>query len=137
MANDNVYHTGIIEVISSNKVEVRILQQSACGKCHAKSMCSLSDMKEKIIEVHTTHPERYEVGEEVQVVMQRTMGMKAVLIAYLLPFVFLMITLIIVLYTTHSEILAALLSLGILVPYYIIIYFLRDKIKKEFVFRIQ
>jgi len=46
-----IEHEGIIEKIRGNHITVRILQQSACGACHAKGMCTAADTKEKLVDV--------------------------------------------------------------------------------------
>jgi hypothetical protein len=38
---------------------------------------------------------------------------------------------------TGSEGLAALISLGLLIPYYIVIYLFRDKLQKTFMFKVE
>jgi sigma-E factor negative regulatory protein RseC len=68
--------------------------------------------------------------------MEKTMGNKAVLYAYFLPFVILLTTLIVMLSIFHNEAVAGLTSLAILIPYYFILFLQRDKIKKKFTFRI-
>jgi sigma-E factor negative regulatory protein RseC len=134
---DNVYHSGIVESIQYTQAEVRIVQQSACGSCHAKSMCALSDLKEKIVHVDIPSHRKVQVGETVTIVMQESKGMLAVLLAYFLPFLLLMITLVTTWSMTANEGLSGLLAVGILIPYFLILYALRDRIKKEFVFKIE
>jgi sigma-E factor negative regulatory protein RseC len=68
--------------------------------------------------------------------MQRDSGYKALLLGYVLPFILLMIVLITFLSIEGSELLAGILALLILVPYYTGLYFLRDRIKKTFSFSV-
>ena len=134
---ENVYHSGSIEKISGSKAEVKILQQSACGSCHAKSLCSLSDMKEKVVVVSIPLHLKVSEGDLVTIVIERSIGMKAILYAYLLPFILLMATLIIFWTLTANEALSGLMALAVLVPYYFVIYLFRNKMKNQFIFRIQ
>ncbi|MFG6399076.1 MAG: SoxR reducing system RseC family protein, partial [Parabacteroides distasonis] len=49
--SESINHTGFVEKIDGDTVFVRITQQSACSGCHAQSMCSASEMKDKIVAV--------------------------------------------------------------------------------------
>ncbi len=51
-ARENISHPGIIEEVSKDKVFVKILSMSACSACHAKGMCSVAEVAEKIVEVN-------------------------------------------------------------------------------------
>lgn len=63
------------------------------------------------------------------------MGMKAVLLAFVLPFVVLMTVLSVSLQLTQGdEPLSALFALTSLIPYYFIIYCFRKKISRTFTF---
>ncbi|MBQ5572260.1 MAG: SoxR reducing system RseC family protein, partial [Bacteroidales bacterium] len=74
---------------------------------------------------------------EVNVKMTQTMGTKAVLIGYALPFVVVMIGLFVLIGVGVNEGIAALVSLVLPTAYYVVLYLLRDKIKKVFNFRIE
>lgn len=61
--------------------------------------------------------------------------MKAVLLAFVLPFIVLLLALIISLKLTGGdEAVSALVSLGTLVPYYLIIYICRNRLSRSFMF---
>ena len=134
---ENVYHTGTIIKITGNTADVKIIQQSACGKCHAKGMCSMSDVKEKVVDVTLPSPHSFQEGQQVTVILGRKLGMKAVLLAYFLPFIFLLVTLLVVYAITKNEAAAGLSALGIMVPYFLILSLFNKKFKKEYEFRIQ
>ena len=51
MKRPDIEHEGIITGISESHIFVRIIQHSACAGCHAASLCTTTDQKEKIIEV--------------------------------------------------------------------------------------
>lgn len=132
-----IKHRGIVENISGNHVRVRILQVSACAACHAKGYCSSSDSKEKIVDID--HPGgTFEVGEEVMIYGTTSMGMKAVLLAFVLPFLILISVLFILMNVTHNdELLSAAGAIAALIPYYLVIYLFRNKLKKNFTFTIK
>ena len=56
---DKISHIGIVEEIKGQAVQVRIQQASACDLCHAKSMCSSADTKEKFIELAQVNAEPF------------------------------------------------------------------------------
>jgi len=60
-----------------------------------------------------------------------------VLIGYALPFVVVMIGLFVLIGVGVNEGIAALVSLVLLSAYYVVLYLLRDRIKKVFNFRIE
>jgi sigma-E factor negative regulatory protein RseC len=137
MASGTIIHPGVIEKIEDDKVFVRILSQSACSACHAKSACMVADMKEKIIEVDAGDGGKWKTGEEVMVRMDESLGRKAVILGYGLPMVVLFASVIIFLSLFDHEGIAALCSILMLVPYYLVLYLFRQRLHKEFRFRIE
>ena len=126
--SESINHNGIIEKIDGGTVYVRIIQQSACSGCHAKSMCTASESKEKIIEV-PDNSGKFHINEEVQLCGQSSLGLQAVLLAFVFPLIIVFAAIV----TTTS----GLTGLLLLVPYYCILYFLRDKLKKRFIFTLK
>jgi sigma-E factor negative regulatory protein RseC len=137
MASGSIIHPGIIENINGNKVSVRILSQSACSSCHAKQACTVADMKDKIIDAELDQPDKWKPGDEVMVTMDESLGRKAVILGYGLPIVVLVGSIIVFLSLFKHEGLAALLSILMLVPYYFVLYLFRNKLHKEFRFRVE
>ncbi len=133
---ETIEHRGILRLIDDKKLQVMILSKSACLSCKANASCSVSDMKEKIIEVAKTK-ENFKIGEEVKVFYEKNLGFKALFFSYVLPFFVLFMTLIITSFFIKNELITGLFSLGILFPYYFIIYLLKDKFKKTFTFHIK
>lgn len=133
---DIIQHPGRIEEITEEKVLVNILAQSACSTCHSKKMCSVAEMENKIIEVRKTEDFKYKVGDQVTVFMKKSLGSKAVFYGYLYPFLLMLVTLITLYAITSNEGIAALSSLIILVPYYLALYKLKDKLSTTFEFKI-
>lgn len=132
----NITHPGTIQNIEGNKIYVKILAQSACSTCHAKGSCSVSDMTDKTIEIISFSSDQYKTGDEVIVSMKQSLGNRAVFLAYFLPFLCLFACLIILLAITNNELLAGLVSVGILVPYYAGLYLLRDRMGRVFQFEL-
>lgn len=131
----NIKHLGILENINGSRLKVKIVQSSACSACSVKGHCSASETKEKIIDVYNKNNVPCQVGERVMIVGTTSMGMKAVLLAFVLPFIVLLLALIISLKLTGGdEAVSALVSLGTLVPYYLIIYICRNRLSRSFMF---
>lgn len=130
-----IQHRGIVKNIENNTVFVCIEQQSACSACHARSACLASDKKEKIIEV-IDNGFGLKVGDEVIVSVKSSLGMRAVMIAFVMPFLLIMAAVFVGTKSTGDEGLGGLAGLFLLFPYYIVLYILRDKINKKFIFTV-
>jgi sigma-E factor negative regulatory protein RseC len=130
-----IKHPGVITSIDSSKIKVNITTYSACSSCGAKGICSISDVKDKMVEVSNTGD--FSVGQEVQVILHQTLGFKALYLGYVQPFIVVLITLIIISSITRNEVLAGLISLGALAPYYLILYLYKEKIRNKFTFAIK
>ncbi|MDH6533926.1 Fis family transcriptional regulator [Parabacteroides sp. 52] len=133
---ENIRHNGIVERIEANSVFVRIIQQSACAGCHARSMCSASDSKVKIIEV-TDRSGRFHINDDVMICGQSSLGLQAVLFAFVIPLVLVFGAVALGMTIGWSETLSALAGLLLLVPYYVLLYVMRDKLKRRFVFTLE
>ncbi len=127
---------GIIEKIDGNLISVKIVQQSACSGCHAKSMCTASDSKEKIIEV-TDYSGKFNVNDTVIVCGESSLGLQAVLFAFVTPLIIIVLTIALGTNLQLAETESALLGLFAVVPYYGILYMCRNKLKKKFVFTLK
>ena len=132
MKND-IMHSGVIERIEHPFIFVRILQQSACSGCHAKSACTAADSQVKTIEVKD-YSGNYHLNEEVHICGSYSLGLQAVGLAFVVPLFLVVATLVLVRMFTVNELVGSLIGVFILIPYYAIIYLMRDKLKKKFTF---
>jgi sigma-E factor negative regulatory protein RseC len=132
----NIKHPGIIVDSGSNQVVVRIEPQTACGNCNAKSHCSMAGDSGKLIDIPVNDSSKYFLGQKVTVILVESLGYKALLLGYLMPFVLLMITLVTSLAFTQNEGLAAIMAIAILVAYYAFLYRIRLRLRKTFNFSI-
>ncbi|WP_277114153.1 SoxR reducing system RseC family protein, partial [Bacteroides stercorirosoris] len=114
---DIIKHQGIVENINGSHVKVRIVQTSACAACSAKGHCASADTKEKLIDVTTGDASSYQPGDRVIVFGELSMGMIAVLLAFIVPFCILVISLFIFMAVWNDELRSALCSLALLIPY--------------------
>jgi sigma-E factor negative regulatory protein RseC len=131
-----IHHGGVVEKIAGHSVYVKIVQQSACAGCHAKSMCMAADSKEKVIEVPDSSG-LYHINEPVTVCGESSMGMQAVLLAFVLPLLLVVGAIVFGTYNKWDDGLSALGGLLLLLPYYGVLYLLRDKLKKRFIFTLK
>lgn len=132
-----IEHKGIIEKISGNQITVRIIQKSACSACHAKGACMAADSKEKLVNVSDSSGLYYE-KELVVIEGKESIGYKAVLLAFAIPLIILITSLISTsIYLDFNETKAALFSIISLAPYYFILYLFRNKMANSFKFSIK
>ena len=135
--NDVIKHRGVVERVEGAHLVVRIVQTSACAACSAKGLCNASESKEKLIDVYEVK-DTYQVGEEVVLCGSTSMGMRAVLLAFGLPVLFLLVSLFVAMKVTDGDsLIAALVALIVIVPYYGTVYLYRDRLNKTFSFAIE
>ncbi len=131
-----IEHTGIVQHIEGNKAQILIVQQSACSACHAKSACTMSDQQEKVVEVLVNDLSIRE-GDEVIVYGSSSIGLQAVLIAFVLPLLLVFLLLFILTFFMKNEAVAGLIALSVLIPYYLILSLFNKKLKSKFEFHIK
>ena len=134
---ETISHEGIVTKITDDELEIKILAQSACAACHAKSACGMGEQAEKILTVPRPKGKDFTLNQKVNVRMAIGQGNKAAILAYLIPIILLLAVLFACLGLGINEGLAALISIITLIPYYIILYLKRDKLKKEFLYIIE
>ena len=130
-----VKHCGEVVRIDGHSVFVRMTVNSACSACHAKGVCGASEQTDKIVEVETAAATDFQVGDSVEVaLMQRDMGAKSVVLAYVVPFLVLVAVLVGAILLGASEGVAALSAMVGVAMWYVVLYMLRDKIKNKIKF---
>ncbi len=134
---ETVSHKGKVVQITPQVTTVLILQHAACGSCHAAGICGMAELSEKTVDVPTDPYIDYGVGDEVEVVLKASMGMKAVWLAYCIPLVVMLSVILGLIAAGMSEVSAGLIGLGAVAVYYLLLWLLRDKLKNEYVFIIK
>jgi positive regulator of sigma E activity len=128
--SDVVNHNGIVSKISKSTITISLKGNVNCEGCKAQSACGVSDSNDKEIEV--LNPiQSFQINEPVGVVLKRELGLKAVFWAYVFPFILMVIVLVITSFF-FKEWVAGLLSLFILLPYYYMLYVMKDSFQKAF-----
>lgn len=131
---EQITHKGRIVAIDPDITTIEIIAESACASCHAKGLCGLGEEKVKQIQVRTSAWTPRQVGDEVEVVLKKSMGYKAVFIAYGLPLVVLFVALMLLGALGVGELWAGLGALGAVAVCYFVLFLFRNKISKEYSF---
>ena len=128
-----IRHEGIVLSINGEKAHVQIVQTSACSACKARSMCMSSESQNKEMDAIMLEPMK--IGDKVEVEVRERLAWKAVLLAYILPFI-VMIAIIAILdfATDWSEAVVGTLSLCGIALYYIGLSVFRNRLQKQFSF---
>lgn len=127
-----ICHKGRVQNTDNNSVRVLITAKSACSGCHAENGCTLSGTEEKVIEVSGIY--NVKAGDEVTVYMKQSTGYTALLLAYVIPLVIVIFSLIILIMLKMQELTAGLLSIAMLIPYFTILFLFRKRINNNFIF---
>lgn len=135
--NDKISHTGIVERIAEGCVTVRILQASACAACKVAGHCSAAETKEKLVDVSCNDDAAYSQGQTVMVTASHDVAFRALLLGFGLPLVLMVMVLVLVLSMSGDEAVAALGGLGILAPYYLLLWLMRSRIGRSVSFHIE
>lgn len=125
-----ITHQGIVSNILNSTITVALKGDVHCEGCKAKAACGVSESNSKEIEVFNSNTS-LNLNEEVTVFLQKSTGFKAVFWAYMCPFLILIFILLIA-SSLFKEWLAGLLALASLIPYYLILYFLKNSFKNTF-----
>lgn len=136
--NGKIEHNGIIEHIDGKHIKVRIVQSSACSSCQAKAICSSSESKEKVVDIYVNSSENYAIGEQVNVCASETTGRNAVILAFVIPLIIMIICITLsIRYLMINELISIAISLMFLALYYWILSISKNRISKKFSFWIE
>jgi sigma-E factor negative regulatory protein RseC len=93
-------------------------------------LCGVSESKTDEIEIISADSS-FKIDENVTVVINKALGLKAVIWAYVLPFI-LLISVLFISSLFATEWLAGLIALSVLVPYYFILHSLNSVFRKKY-----
>ncbi len=125
-----VKHGGVVSKISKNVITVSLKGNINCEGCKAKAACGATESDGTEIEVFDDK-QSFSLYENVDVILEKKLGLKAVFWAYVFPFI-LMIVVLVISANFLKEWLAGLISLFVLIPYYLMLYLLQDSFQKAF-----
>ena len=132
-----VTHKGKVVKMTPQVTTVATLQHGACSECHAAGLCGMGEMAEKLVEVPTDPYAFYGVGDEVEVLLKASMGMKAVWLAYFIPLLVLLAVVLLLSALHVGEVVTGVCALVAVGLYYLLLYLFRDKLKNEYIFTIK
>ena len=128
-----IRHEGIVLSINGEKAHVQIVQTSACSACKARSMCMSSESQSKEMDAIMLEPMK--IGDKVEVEVRERLAWKAVLLAYILPFIVMLAIIAILDFATDwSEAVVGTLSLCGIALYYIGLSVFKNRLQKQFSF---
>ena len=129
-----IRHEGVVLRTDGRMAHVQIVQTSACSACKARSMCMSAESQQKEMDcVVIDGPVK--VGDRVEVEVRERLAWKAVLLAYIMPFVVMMAVIVALdFWTDWSEAVVGTLSLCGIALYYIGLSVFKHRLQKEFSF---
>lgn len=136
MAASEISHSGKIVDITPDFITVEIVAESACATCHAAGLCGTADATHKAITVPASAG-NWEVGQEVQVLLRRSMGFKAVWLSYAIPLLVLLAVLLGLNAAGVPELASGLLSIAAVGVYYLVLMLFSSKLRNEYSFYIK
>ena len=139
MSNEehNICREGIVRAIDGDDISVEIIVSSACSGCHAKSICIPSDRRQEVITVKNTRHEDFQAGETVELLLETSAGNKAVILAYVLPLVVLLVLLFGCYAATGKELVSVGVGVLGVVLYYLILKSAGKKVEQGITFGIR
>ena len=132
----DIKHTALVEGRAGDVLTLSMVVCGACNTCGARTLCNLDEGQLRILTVEVPDAQAFEVGERVELCISRTMSVKAVFLAYIIPFLIGFSLLFVLLQVGCSDVVAGLSSLGSLVVYYIVLYAMRRRIEHGITFTV-
>ena len=130
--DEPIRHEGIVLAVVGEKALVEIVQTSACSACKARQMCMSAESQEK--QIDAVMLEEMQPGDRVEVLVTEKLAWKAVLLAYVLPFLVMMAVMGLLELWIRNEAIVGTVALCAIALYYIVLSFFRGRLQKEFSF---
>jgi sigma-E factor negative regulatory protein RseC len=128
-----IRHEGVVESVGQGTVRVRIEQAGSCAACAARQMCVSAERREKTVDAVCSDAD-VRAGDRVEVQVRERLAWRAVVLAYVLPFVILTVVAAVLDMRVENEALtgtAALCAVGV---YYIVLSLFKGRLKRSFSF---
>ena len=131
-----VHHEGVVLRVDGNRAQIEIVQTSACQACKARHMCLSSESKAKLIDAIMEEPVR--AGEQVEVSVRERLAWRAVLVAYVLPFLVVVGAITAVsLCTNWDDAAAGGIAIASVALYYLVLSLFRNRLQRQFSFTVR
>lgn len=134
---ERVSHSGIVVGLTDKAIEIEIISSGSCGSCDIKAACAMSEAKEKRITVPRPVGRDFAVGQAVRVSMTARQGGKAAVLAYLVPAMLMVFTILILCRLPIAEWVSAVAGIGVAAAYYGVLFLLRGKIGERFEYEVE
>ncbi len=133
LMDELIRHTGIVSGINGELAHVQIVQSSACSACKAKSMCMSTESQQKELDAVMLEP--MQAGDRVEVEVREHLAWKAVLLAYVLPFIVMMSVIAVLdVLTGWDEAIVGTVALCSIALYYLVLSQFKHRLQKQFTF---
>ncbi len=123
-----IVHAGVATSVDHGVASVAIEQRSACDECRAKLLCIGGH--ERVGTVQAACRDRLAPGDRVRLELAPQVGWFAVTVAFVLPFLLLVTTFFTLEARGLGELGAGLAALGVLLPYYLLVYMQRNRLAR-------
>ncbi len=135
MSKDIINHDGTVVEITDTKVIAEILVSEACGTCQAKGLCHTQGKK---VSIEAPRPSGSDiaVGDSVYVSMKSSLATISVILAYVAPLLLMFVVMFSLIALTGSQDVGCVAGLAVLPLYYIVLYMMRDKLRRNFSFEV-
>ncbi len=128
----HIEHSGVVKEVNPEAIVVDVIVLSACDKCHIKGAChTSSETAQRIVEIARKDDKLFVVGEKVTLFFSERTGLSAVLWAYVIPVIIILLALVTMLELEVSEPISALASLIFIFTYFIILYIFRADLQSK------
>ncbi len=132
--NNDICREGIVKEYADGRARVLITAQSACASCHAKGACGNLETAQKEIDAFSEGP--LQPGDRVRITISTKVGMTAVLYGFVLPLIVLAFVFFGAVANGVEESIAGVAGLGALVPFYLLLWLLRGRLFRSFIFTV-
>jgi len=136
LKNTLISHPAEVIETGTHFIRVKILSVSACGNCVSRKGCSMAESQDKEMTFNQSD-EGFSKGDQVEIIMRESQGFRAVLLSYLLPFVWMGLVILITVLLHASEAITGLAALASIGVYYLVLYQFRQLITNKFEFEVR
>jgi sigma-E factor negative regulatory protein RseC len=134
LSDSVIAHDAIVQSIDSSSVRLLLLNKGSCSGCNAGKSCGMSGSDTRELSIEGTFD--VSPGSRVTVVLKQSSGFLALFLGYLLPLLIFLVSLVLLNIFSVDELASGLISLGMFIPYYLLLSLFRSSIRQKFSFTI-
>ena len=120
-----IAHEAVVTDINNDTLSLEIVRTEACNSCAIKSVCQ----QKKNLNARVENPQNYKKGQKINVYIEEKQAFNAIVFAYILPLILVLLALFSVIYFMGDEVIAAIISLLVFPIYYLVLYCFGKKLK--------